>query len=384
MMWYQRICFIAFMVFGSVSWLAVEGCQTNPSLVKPSAKTKSQITTRGPVKPSYTTVKVFYGTDRKPTGNNDYFGGERGNPGKLQLGFVEVSIPLNHETAEVESPAFWKFELRNDPEKHVVILNRTTLSDDQFYDALKAKVSQSRNKDAFVFIHGFNTTFAYAARRTAQIAHDLDFQGAPILYSWPSHGGLWGWWHYLSDTDAVRLTGPHLQNFLEHIQHRSGANTIFLIAHSMGNRALTEALKEIGEDLHPHRTPPPFKQVVLNAPDIDADVFQSLAESITKASERVTLYASSNDKALALTKVLYGGFPRVGDTSDSIAAIPGVEIIDVSQFETEDLFGHSYYDALINDLRRLFRGVFSPKERHLSPASFNGTHYWKLTSNPVE
>jgi esterase/lipase superfamily enzyme len=40
-------------------------------------------------------------------------------------------------------------------------------------------------KQAFVFVHGFNVSFENALRRTAQIAYDLNFDGAPFLFSWP-------------------------------------------------------------------------------------------------------------------------------------------------------------------------------------------------------
>jgi esterase/lipase superfamily enzyme len=36
----------------------------------------------------------------------------------------------------------------------------------------------SEAHDLLVFIHGYNTTFADALRRTAQIFYDLDFGGA--------------------------------------------------------------------------------------------------------------------------------------------------------------------------------------------------------------
>ncbi len=37
-------------------------------------------------------------------------------------------------------------------------------------------------------MHGYNTSFDNALYRTAQIAYDLDFDGATFLYSWPSGG----------------------------------------------------------------------------------------------------------------------------------------------------------------------------------------------------
>ena len=45
-------------------------------------------------------------------------------------------------------------------------------------------------KQVFVFVHGFNVSFENALRRTAQIAYDLNFDGAPFLFSWPSGDGM--------------------------------------------------------------------------------------------------------------------------------------------------------------------------------------------------
>ena len=53
-------------------------------------------------------------------------------------------------------------------------------------DRLREEVRDSRRKEAFVFIHGYNVAFDDAIYRTAQIAYDLSFDGPPILYSWPS------------------------------------------------------------------------------------------------------------------------------------------------------------------------------------------------------
>ena len=41
---------------------------------------------------------------------------------------------------------------------------------------------------ALLFVHGYNVTHARAVKRAAQIAYDLEFDGALILFSWNSHG----------------------------------------------------------------------------------------------------------------------------------------------------------------------------------------------------
>jgi len=62
------------------------------------------------------------------------------------------------------------------------------MTGNDFLHTLQLDVENANEQEAFIFIHGFNVTFKDAARRTAQIAHDLNFQEAPIMYSWPSKG----------------------------------------------------------------------------------------------------------------------------------------------------------------------------------------------------
>src|SRR5216110_2232101 len=48
----------------------------------------------------------------------------------------------------------------------------------------------------------------------AQLWFDLKFDGAAILYSWPSKGSLS---EYMADETSVEWTAPHLKKFLEEI-----------------------------------------------------------------------------------------------------------------------------------------------------------------------
>jgi len=67
-------------------------------------------------------VRVFFGTDRKKTGETapaKFFAAERGD---LSLGSVDVSIPHDHRMGELEGPSIWKLQFSDDPSKHVVLL----------------------------------------------------------------------------------------------------------------------------------------------------------------------------------------------------------------------------------------------------------------------
>jgi esterase/lipase superfamily enzyme len=300
---------------------------------------------------------------------------EYGNDrGKFVMGTCEVSIPRNHQVAELEAPSVFKLDFVEDPTKHVMLLDVEEKDSKAFFSQLRDRVEQGVSKDAFVFVHGFNVTFKDAARRTAQLAYDLRFQGAPIFYSWPSQGGLF---QYAVDETNVVWTVPHLREFLKEVADQSGAQSIHLIAHSMGNRALTSALRELSLEMQ--GASPLFHEVVLTAPDIDREIFcRDIAPAIVSTARRVTLYASSNDEALVLSKQVHG-YPRAGDTGDGLVVIQGIETIDVSAVDTS-LLGHNYYGdnaTVISDMIDLVRNSKSAQERSwLETARLDDLFYW--------
>ncbi len=294
--------------------------------------------------------------------------------GALEMGIAEVSIPKRHRVGEIERPSVFRLELREDPERHVALLSLRQEEPEAFFAALRERVDSGPRREAFVFVHGFNVTFEAAAWRTAQMAYDLRFEGAPIFYSWPSQGGLL---KYAVDETNVVWTVPHLKEFLLGVAEHSGAEAIHLIAHSMGNRALTAALHQLSYELGDEARR--FREVILTAPDIDADVFRrDIAPAVTRTADRVTLYASSNDEALIASKRLHG-YPRAGDAGSGLVVVPGIDTIDVSAVDTS-LIGHSYYganDTVLTDLAAILHKAAPPdRRRWLRPSSLGPFTYW--------
>ena len=241
--------------------------------------------------------------------------------------------------------------------KHVVLQAINLSSKDDFFEQLRTTVATSHQKQAFVFVHGYNVTFDEAAKRTAQIAFDLAFDGAPIMYSWPSRGTVKA---YTVDESNIQWTKPHLQQFLTEVAESSGAATIHLIAHSMGNRALTRAFGDLVEEQESHLIDK-FQKIILTAPDIDEDVFkQEIAPAMLKAPAHITLYASSNDKALKASKVVHG-HPRAGDSGEKLVILPGIDTIDASDANT-GLLGHSYFAESLDVISDIFELLKSGKK----------------------
>jgi esterase/lipase superfamily enzyme len=295
----------------------------------------------------------------------------------LAFGRFDVSIPKDHRLSHIERPSIWRLDFSEDPNKHFVIDGRKAESEQEFYRELTKVVRSSAKKDAFVFIHGFNVTFEDAIYRTAQLAYDLEFSGAAILYSWPSNGRVLD---YAADLNNNDWTVPHLKVFLESVVKRTGAKTVHLIAHSMGNRLLSNALAQLattrGEPSRPH-----FKQVILTAPDIDAEIFRALANSMAGTADRITLYASANDKALRISKTINGHYRRAGDASGAVLVIPGVDSVDASAVDT-DLIGHVYYGdnrSVLTDIFSLLSDGKPPGQRFgLQEVRVTAGKYWRF------
>lgn len=325
---------------------------------------------------TYTTVRIYYATDRDRTGSelpNDFYGGGRGTG--LELGIADVSIPEHHRPGQIEAPSIWTFDLREDPERHVVLQSVVPRADEEVFAAMRQQAADSGSSEAFVFVHGFNVPFNEAAKRTAQMAFDMDFDGLPILYSWPSRGSLLS---YISDTAVVNLSGRRLSRFLDDVVARSGAKRIHLIAHSMGNRALTDALELFA--LRHKGEPPAFDQVLFTAPDLDAGLFSEMLATIRPAAERITLYASDKDWALAVSRKLHGDAPRAGQGGIGILHLATVDSIDMTEIG-EDMLKHSYYannPSALTDILSLFWRDAAPDQRcGMSRAEGDNGSYWQ-------
>lgn len=347
------------------------------------------------VNEEFDTVDILFGTDRDSvtSGKRLTFGANRA--GKLTLGQSSITIPKNHTRGIVERP--WEisvvgitlYKQKEDPAKHFTVQDIGILDEAAFVNASNAKLATSRtySNQAAVFVHGYNNDFDTALYRTAQMVYDMGFDGAPYLYSWPSAAG---YSTYEYDQQSARQSIEHLAKFIEIVTQKTNAEKIHLIAHSMGNDVLLEAMRELrfkfGPD-HDYK----ISQVILAAPDVDRNVFERLARQISGMGDGVTLYASANDKALLFSKTYAGGVARAGDVpTDGPVVISGVDTIDVSATQ-QDFWGvnHNTYaevSALLQDIKRvLLTGVRPPVNRtpnlEAVPVVPTGT-YWRFPPKP--
>jgi len=340
--------------------------------------------------PDWQVVPVFYGTDREQQVSRArlQYNSERGR--RLELGRAMVTVPKIHAIPNIERPWVVKipyfdvtlYEEAEDPAKHFTVQDIRKLSEADFLDLVRKRIAASdRYKDhALVFVHGYNTSFDHAIYRTAQIAYDLKFDGAAFLYSWPSGGAVAS---YTYDRESAQASEPYMRQFLELVVKETGAKSVSIIAHSMGNQPLLDVLKDMRSTGPGEVT---ISEVILAAPDVDADNFANVAQRIEGISRGVTLYAAANDRALIVSRNFWRN-PRAGDVPPSGPLIvPGVETIDITAVSTDSFsLNHSGYaenNDLLQDIGKLILSGSRPPEERLPALRRTPSpkgDYWRYT-----
>jgi esterase/lipase superfamily enzyme len=129
------------------------------------------------------------------------FNGDRSST--IDYAELTVSIPPNHRQGEIE----WATTPPGDPNVDFIVRNERYLDGDKaFLQALNAQLAQRPpgSRNVFLFIHGFNTMFAEAVFRAAQLAHDSKAPGVPVLFTWASRGSATAYVYDLNSATAAR------------------------------------------------------------------------------------------------------------------------------------------------------------------------------------
>ena len=226
---------------------------------------------------------------------------------------------------------------------------------------LRGDLRSADASDVLVFVHGYNVTFADAARRAAQLKCDLKFTGTAALFSWPSVASPWPWKYTVNEAN-VAWAVPDLREFLRLLRVEVGARTVSVIAHSMGNRALVNLLSFAASSPEPAGAAQ-LGQIVLAAPTLTRiPSGASPADSpASRGGSRSTPPTGTGPSALEVRARL----PRAGDAGQNLVIVNGIDTIDASALDT-NLVGHSYYGdnrSLLTDLYTLVREGKPPDDR---------------------
>ena len=359
--------------------LQIECLAQEPVLAKRGVAKRSVTPAPGSASKDVVEVTTYYATNRNKVGGTEpvkmYGTNYQGN---FQYGRAVVTIPPTHKPGEIET-LNWIMHLvaEPDPKKHFTLKSVTPLELDEARKEMAEKIKVSNSKSMLVFVHGYNSGFADAAMRTAQIAYDLKFPGMPFFYSWPSANRVRA---YLPDEEAARLSESVFEALIDDLTTSLPVNDIYIVAHSMGTRVVSHALQARADKGKPSKQ---LRELLLAAPDINAELFRGVIAPKLAAMQglRTTVYASSSDLALMASKVVHG-FQRVGETTGGVFVYPGIETIDASSASSSSrALGHSYVvdtPSVIGDIRSIVLNHASTKQRGLTSTGTVPNVYWKL------
>jgi esterase/lipase superfamily enzyme len=250
-------------------------------------------------------------------------------------GRITVGIPPGHAPGRVtvsRGP-------RPDPARDFVALEERLYRDaGAFRNDLSVALRGPDNprREAVIFVHGYNNTFAEGIFRLAQLAHDLELPGVALAYAWPSAAAPLAYAH---DRDSVLFARDGLVALLEAVR-AAGARHVTLVGHSMGALLVMEALRQVAI-AGPDRVRRLAQAVVLFSPDIDLDLFRLQAARLGPLPDPFVVFTSANDRVLELSARLTGQRSRLGNVAE-FAALADLEItvLDVSAFRDGQPFNH--------------------------------------------
>lgn len=207
------------------------------------------------------------------------FGGSRGRG----LDFADIIVSIPPDSARTAGDVQWPSSPPGDPERNFVTLRADRVDLAQARADFDARVTRTPGRKALIFVHGYNTRFEEAVYRFAQIVHDAHVDVAPVLFTWPSGGSVID---YVYDRDSAVFSRDALEDVLQALVKDPSVGSISILAHSMGNYVVVEALRQMA--IRDRRLSPKIKDVMLASPDLDFDVFRRQIAVIDSGLARPT------------------------------------------------------------------------------------------------
>jgi esterase/lipase superfamily enzyme len=251
---------------------------------------------------------------------------------------------------------------------------------------LQRRLAAAPKKEILLFVHGFNETFATASYTAAELCHFLGREQVCAFFTWPASTTGNFLISYTTTTESAEYAVEHLKKTIRNLATTAGVEKLQILAHSRGTALTLRAVRELSiEAIAAGREPAELYKIdnlVLLSPDIDIEVagqeitsFLSDPDLVTLWPDarlprflqgRLTIYASPEDRALWVSRILFRSRRRVGqlrpgDMPERIQRyFEAAGRLDVISYEGErtDLFGHSYFTTnpqVSTDLIELIR-----------------------------
>ena len=338
--------------------------------------------------------RFFYVTNRQPGDLQGPVEGryklERETP--LKFGSFDTSIEPSLGLGMIIDPSKWFLN------EEINLREVRSLEQQAFIDELRQQVEASPHRSLLLVVHGFREAFPSALRKTAFLASVLDIDTPVVVFDWPGNQGssLRG---YRRARQVAQASGAELASTLKLIIQEVRPERLWLMANSMGAQVVVDAFSILYQDTDLADTQTEIENVVLTAPDVSHEAFNTRFKDEMKAlAKNVTVYVSSNDRALLVSRVINRGL-RLGESTldpanpgqleqaADVAELlePGndrLSLVDVTPVNRTRNFHNFSLETpeFFDDLFLRFTGTDPPSSRELYALQTpHGTRYFVLT-----
>ncbi len=231
-----------------------------------------------------------------------------GRETSLKFGIFDTEIRASLGLGLLLNPSDWFLN------EEIRLKNIEALEKEKFVAKLRQQVEASPRRSLLLIVHGFRERFPSALRKTAFLSHVLDIDTPVVVFDWPGDQGssLRG---YRRARQVAAESGAELAATLETIIEDVQPERLWLMANSMGGQVVVDAFSLLNRDADFSDSQTEIENVVLTAPDVDHQKFNDQFKQDIKAlAKNVTVYVSSNDRALLISRVINRGL-RLGEST---------------------------------------------------------------------
>ena len=264
-----------------------------------------------------------------------------------------------------------------------------------FVEKVRKVVHASPYRSLLVVVHGFREAFESGLRKTAFLGHVLDIDSPVLFFDWPGNQGssLSG---YRRARQVAKASGAELARTIQIIIREIKPDRLWLIANSMGGQVVVDAFSLMYREADLADASTEIEDVVLTAPDVDhAEFNMQFKQEIKALATHLTVYVSSNDRALLMSRIINRG-KRLGEStlspdqleeairvanliepgSDRITLVDVTPVNRTRNFHNFSLETPEFFDDLFLRLTNSETPRSRPIYRVEAP---NGAVYWVLT-----
>jgi esterase/lipase superfamily enzyme len=258
------------------------------------------------------TLRLFYASNRAPSSAADDAAPDRRfssqRQAELTLGSFDIAVEPTLGLGMLMNPSDWLIN------EEIQLRAVRGLSRPAFSGELREQVLASSYRSLLVVVHGYRETFPSALRKTAFLSHVLDIDTPVLLFDWPGDQGasLTG---YRRARRVATASGAELAAALELISGQVEPQRIWLVANSLGAQVVVDAFHYLAADADFADLETEIENIVLTAPDVGRrDFDERFRTEVEALADNLTVYVSSNDRALLVSRLVNRG-RRLGEST---------------------------------------------------------------------